>query len=169
MFVKAVEKKIISKWTMFLFNFAALYSKRSVVSQRSKKSFYLASFTAPFLSFFYCLLAFLIFEIFVYLYFSVSWTLFCTVQLTFSCFDGSILVVFCRARAEVVKDRANDTMQTLDMSEEAAKKARKALHNVYINLNTTRIAEVMHAIKGCEYLTAIELFKISSWPIFGSL
>uniref|UniRef100_A0A674N9V3 Laminin, beta 2-like n=1 Tax=Takifugu rubripes TaxID=31033 RepID=A0A674N9V3_TAKRU len=64
--------------------------------------------------------------------------------------------------AQAKDAKANDTMQTLDMSEEAAKKARTALHNVYINLNATRIAEVMHAIKGCEYLTAIELFTISS-------
>ncbi|XP_056896731.1 laminin subunit beta-2 isoform X1 [Takifugu flavidus] len=55
-----------------------------------------------------------------------------------------------KARAEVVKDRANDTMQTLDMSEEAAKKARKALHNVYINLNATRIAEMYKSLTQLE-------------------
>lgn len=54
-------------------------------------------------------------------------------------------VVFCRAQAEGLKDIVNNTMQALDMSEQAARKARKALRHVHINLNTTRIAEVLHA------------------------
>lgn len=53
--------------------------------------------------------------------------------------------VFCRAQAEGLKDIVNTTIQALDMSEEAARKARKALRNIHINLNTSRIAEVLHA------------------------
>lgn len=52
------------------------------------------------------------------------------------------MVLFRRARAEAVKDIANNTKQALNMSEDAARKARKALHDIHINLNTTRIAEV---------------------------
>lgn len=54
----------------------------------------------------------------------------------------SVEFLFHRARAEGVKDIANNTKQALNASEDAAKKARKALHDIRINLNTTRIAEV---------------------------
>lgn len=54
-------------------------------------------------------------------------------------------VVFCRAQAEGVKEVVNNTLQALDMSEEAARKAKKALRKVHMNLNTSRIAEVLQA------------------------
>lgn len=57
-------------------------------------------------------------------------------------------VVFCRAQAEGVKHLVNQTMQALDMSEEAARKARKALRKVQMNLNTSRIAEVLQGYWG---------------------
>ena len=58
------------------------------------------------------------------------------------------VVVFCRAQAEGLKDLVANTTQALDISEEAARKAREALGNIHKNLNTSRIAEVLLLRKG---------------------
>lgn len=52
----------------------------------------------------------------------------------------------CRSRAEEVKNKANDTRQALDLSEEAIDKAQTALAEAHSNLNSTRnaTAEVQH-------------------------
>lgn len=57
-------------------------------------------------------------------------------------------------------------MQTLDESEEAARKARKALADVHLQLNTSRVAEVLQTLSSLMLELSVQILSLSHGPSF---